>query len=127
MINPVRYLYRRLMHHQVQGYDLLLLCITMLLVLAGIVMIYSASIGLSDRSFGSSSLLLRNHLLHLGVGVVGLMIAMRLPLDAWKEWVPVAMLICFALLILVLVPGIGYKVGGARRWFRIGPVSVQPT
>jgi cell division protein FtsW len=127
MINPVRYLYRRLMHHQVQGYDLLLICITMLLVLAGVVMIYSASVGLSDRNFGSSGILLRNHLLHLGVGIVGLMIAMRIPLDAWKEWIPVALLICFVLLILVLVPGIGTKVGGARRWFRIGPISVQPT
>jgi cell division protein FtsW len=127
MINPVRYLYRRLMQHQVQGYDLLLLCITMLLVLAGIVMIYSASIGVSDRAFGSSSLLLRNHLLHLGIGLVGLMVAMRLPLAAWKEWIPVALLICFTLLILVLVPGFGYKVGGARRWFRLGLVSVQPT
>jgi len=127
MVNPVRYLYRRLMQHQVQGYDLLLICVTLLLVLTGIVMVYSASSGLSDRAFGSSAVLLRNHLLHLGVGLAGMMVAMRVPLSWWKEWIPVALLVCLLLLILVLIPGIGYKVGGARRWFRLGPVSVQPT
>lgn len=127
MVNPLRYLYRRLMRDQVQGYDLLLLCITLLLVLAGVVMIYSASIGLSDRAFGSTSLLLRYHLLHLGVGLIGLIVAMRIPVAAWREWIPVGLLICFALLILVLLPGIGYKAGGARRWLHIGFVSVQPT
>ena len=127
MVNPLRYLYRRLINHQLQGYDLLLICITLLLVLTGIVMIYSASSGLSDRAFGSSAVLLRNHLLHLGVGLAGLLIAMRVPLAWWKEWIPVALLLCFLLLILVLIPGIGTKVGGARRWFRLGPISVQPT
>jgi cell division protein FtsW len=127
MVNPVRYLYRRLMHHQVQGYDLLLICITLLLVLTGVVMIYSASSGLSDRTFGSSGVLLRGHLVHLAVGMIALMVAMRLPLDAWKEWIPIALLVSFLLLILVLVPGIGHKVGGARRWFRVGPISIQPT
>jgi len=127
MVNPLRYLYRRLMQDQVQGYDLLLLCITLLLILAGIVMIYSASIGLSDRAFGSTSLLLRYHLLHLGVGLIGLVLAMRIPVAAWREWIPVWLLICFALLILVLAPGIGTKVGGARRWLHIGFISVQPT
>lgn len=127
MVNPVRYLYRRLINHQLQGYDLLLICITLLLVLTGIVMIYSASGGLSDLTFGSSAVLLRNHLLHLGVGLAGLLVAMRVPLDWWKRWIPVALLISFLLLILVLIPGIGTKVGGARRWFRLGPISVQPT
>ena len=127
MVNPVRYVYRRLMHHQVQGYDLLLMCITLLLVLTGVVMIYSASGGLSDRAFGSSAVLLRRHLVHLSVGLAGLMIAMRVPLDRWKRWIPLALLVCFVLLILVLVPGIGAKAGGARRWFRVGPVSIQPT
>ncbi len=127
MINPVRYVYRRLMHHQAQGYDLLLICITLLLALTGIVMVYSASSGLSDRAFGSSAVLLRNHMLHLGVGLAGLMVAMRVPLERWKQWIPLALLVCFVLLVLVLVPGIGSKAGGARRWFRLGPVSVQPT
>lgn len=127
MVNPIRYVYRRLIHHQMQGYDLLLICITLLLVLSGIVMIYSASIGPSDRTFGSSAVLLRGHLLHLAVGLAGLMVAMRMPLDWWKQWIPVALLLCFVLLVLVLIPGIGYKVGGARRWFRVGPMSIQPT
>jgi cell division protein FtsW len=31
------------------------------------------------------------------------------------------------LLVLLLVPGLGVKVGGAQRWFRLGLISIQPS
>jgi cell division protein FtsW len=41
--------------------------------------------------------------------------------------VPVALAVCLVLLVLVLIPGIGHQVAGARRWLRMGPVGFQPT
>jgi cell division protein FtsW len=127
MFNPFRYLYRKLIQQQVQGYDLGLATTAALLVLVGIVMIYSASSTISDRNFGTSVFYLRAHLAHLALGLVALVVGMRVPVGRWKDWAPYALLVCFVLLLLVLIPGVGYQVGGARRWFRLGPVSIQPT
>jgi len=109
------------------GYDRILLAATLLLCLLGVVMIYSASTSLSDRFYGSSLIFLRNHLLNLLVGLAAMYLAMRVPYSVWKSWVPVFLVFCLALLILVVIPGIGHQVGGARRWLRLGSFSLQPT
>jgi cell division protein FtsW len=127
MVNPFRYVYRKLIQQQVQGYDLALLSVTLLLALVGVVMIYSASSTVSDRNFGTSVFYLRGHLIHLMLGLAAMIVAMRVPVEVWRRCIPFAMLACFLMLILVLIPGIGHQVGGARRWFRLGPFSVQPT
>jgi cell division protein FtsW len=127
MIKPFQFLYRKLLEHDDQGYDVILLGVTLLLTLGGVLMIYSASSPVADRLHGSSLVLLRNHLVHLGVGLVALYAAMRIPYPRWQQWAPLGLLVAFALLVLVLIPGIGYQVGGARRWLRIGPLNFQPT
>jgi cell division protein FtsW len=127
MVNPLRYLYRKFAQQQTQGYDLVLLSAAVLLTLTGLVMIYSASSNVSDRNFGTSLYYLRAHLAHLTIGIAALAIAMRVPVEFWRRCVPFAMLGCFLMLILVLIPGIGHQVGGARRWFRLGFISIQPT
>ncbi|MBI4081974.1 MAG: putative lipid II flippase FtsW [Candidatus Lambdaproteobacteria bacterium] len=127
MIRPFEYLYRKLIQHQVQGYDLILLGSALLLSLLGALMVYSASAPLSDRMFNSSVVFLRNHLLHLALALAALAIAMRVPYRLWRDWVPLALLISFLLLILVLIPGIGHQAGGARRWIRLGFINFQPT
>lgn len=127
MIKPFNYLYRKLIEHHLQGYDLILMGVTVLLVLTGVLMIYSASTPVSDRLHGSSLIFLRNHLLHLAVGLAGLWMAMRMPYGRWQQWGPLALLVVFVLLILVLIPGIGHQAGGARRWLRLGPLNFQPS
>ncbi|HKI97765.1 MAG TPA: putative lipid II flippase FtsW [bacterium] len=127
MIKPFQFLYRKLLEHDDQGYDLILLGSMALLVLGGLMMIYSASSPVSDRLHGSSLYLLRHHLVHLGLGLVGLWVAMRIPYQRWQQWAPYLLVGVFALLIVVLIPGIGYQVGGARRWLRLGALNFQPT
>ena len=127
MIKPFQYLYRKLLEHHYLGYDLILLGVTALLTLGGLMMISSASAPVADRLHGSSLWLLRNHLLHLAVGLTGLWVAMRIPYQRWQQWAPYALLAVFVLLVLALIPGSGYQVGGARRWLRLGPFNFQPT
>jgi cell division protein FtsW len=127
MIKPFQYLYRKLLEHHYKGYDLILLGTMALLTLGGLMMIYSASSPVSDRFYGSSLYLLQHHLGHLALGLGGLWVAMRVPYGRWQQWSPWLLLAAFALLVLVLIPGIGYQVGGARRWLRLGVLNFQPT
>ena len=127
MIKALEYLQIKLAEHEVRGYDLKLLGVTVLLVFAGVLMVYSASTPLSDRTYGSSLVMLRNHLIHLMVGGMALWVAMRIPYQRYERWMPWLLLAIFLALVLVLIPGLGYQVGGARRWLRLGPFNAQPT
>ena len=126
-MSSINSLYRKLTDHHLYGYDATLLGATALLCLVGVLMIYSASSSLSDRMYGSSLIFLRSHVVHLLVGLAAMAAAMRIPYDAWKGWVPFGLGLCLVLLVLVLIPGIGHEVGGARRWLRVGPLGFQPT
>lgn len=126
-MNSINSLYRKLTDQHLHGYDPILLGATALLCLTGVLMIYSASSSLSDRMYGSSLFFLRSHLVHLAIGLVAMAVAMRVPFQAWKSWVPFGLGLCLVLLVLVLIPGIGHEVAGARRWLRLGPLGFQPT
>ena len=126
-MNFINSAYRKLTEQHLHGYDAILLGCAALLCLTGLLMIYSASSSLSDRLYGTSLIFLRNHLLHLLLGLCALAVAMRVPYGAWKRWVPFSLGLCLVLLILVLIPGIGHEVAGARRWLRLGPIGFQPT
>ncbi|MDQ4128630.1 MAG: FtsW/RodA/SpoVE family cell cycle protein, partial [Actinomycetota bacterium] len=86
------------------------------LSLLGLVMIYSA--------YGPGYLVQR--VFHLAVGLMVFAVASRIRYTAWRRYVPALYVVVLLSLILVLVPGIGTEIGGARRWFVIGPVSLQP-
>ncbi len=52
--------------------------------------------------------------------------AMRLlPLEKLRRWTPLIMFICVVLCVLVLIPGVGLKINGARRWIGLGPMRMQ--
>ena len=127
MIRPFHFAYRKLLENHARGFDLLLIGVTALLLLGGLLVIASASGPLAARYHGSSLILLRNHLIHLSVGLLGLWVAMHIPYNRWQQWAPVALLAIFALLILVLIPGVGHQVSGARRWLRLGVFNFQPS
>ncbi|MCW2605227.1 MAG: Cell division-specific peptidoglycan biosynthesis regulator FtsW, partial [Pseudonocardiales bacterium] len=67
------------------------------------------------------------HVEYLVVGLVVLWFGLRLPPRAYRKLAYPALAVALALLIAVLVPGIGVKVNVARRWIDLGPVQVQPS
>lgn len=127
MIKLFDFFYRKLLEQQTRGYDLLLLSATMLLVLVGTLMIYTSSTLVSDRLYGSSLALLRSHLVHLLIGMGALWVATRIPYRRWEQAMPYLLVLCFILLTLVLIPGVGYEANGARRWLRLGFLNFQPS
>lgn len=106
--------------------DLFLLGSMALLLMAGVLMIYSATTPMADRVYGANWVLLRNHAVHLCIGMAALLTGFLVPYTVWRRWVPLGLFICLLMLMLVLIPGIGYQVSGARRWLRLGIMNFQP-
>jgi cell division protein FtsW len=93
----------------------------------GLVMVYSASEALGYAWQGDPSFYFKRQLLWMAIGVVGMVLAARLDYHRWRQWVRPLAICSVGLLLLVLVPHLGTERLGARRWFSLGPLSVQPS
>lgn len=98
------------------------------LVLLGLVMVFSASAVRSYATFGSSSTVARNQAVYVVLGLLLAVLASRTPVRVWRALAYPALLGCSALLVLVLVPGMGRTVDGATRWIALpGGLTLQPS
>jgi cell division protein FtsW len=95
------------------------------LLLVGLVMVASASIGVSDREMGAPFYYFQRQLMFVGLGLVAAMVALAIPTAVWEKYSMVLLGVAIALLVLVLVPGIGHEVNGSRRWLRLGFMNFQ--
>ncbi|WP_236589855.1 putative lipid II flippase FtsW [Ramlibacter aurantiacus] len=100
------------------------------LLLLGLVMVYSASIAMPDNPrFARYSPLhfFIRHLIALGTGFIAALLAFQIPVATWERRAPWLFVGSLLLLIMVLVPGIGSVVNGARRWISLGFMTFQPS
>lgn len=107
--------------------DYLLLASTIALLVLGTLMVYSASFVVAHNEFNDDAYFLVRQLMWIGVGGVGLVVAMRVDYHRWRSMSLPIMFACIGLLVLVLVPGIGTSNYGAVRWIRVGPLQIQPS
>lgn len=96
-----------------------------MLLAVGMMMVYSSSFT-SVPSEEEQAFLTRQMIFLLLAGMLGIF-ASRVPARFWIHLAPCLYAATLLLLILVLIPGIGHSVNGARRWLRLGPVSFQPS
>jgi len=97
------------------------------LLLLGCVMVYSASVSIAEKLTGNSLHYLLRHLASVALGVLVMMIVMRTRVRFWEFLGPYLLLAGIALLVLVLVPGIGRHVNGSSRWIPLGIFTLQPS
>lgn len=102
------------------------LTVTVVLALIGLVMVFSASAVVAGNRFHDSIYYLKRQVAWLMFGFLLLQIASRLDYTLWRRMALPVLGLTAALLVLVLMPSVGVVVKGARRWLRLGPISVQP-
>lgn len=90
-------------------------------------MVYSSSYVWAEYKYADSLYFLKRQLLFASVGVAGMIFFMYIPYSNWAKYAKVILLICFALLLLVLIPGVGLTRGGAQSWIGVGAFSIQPS
>ncbi|HKO68128.1 MAG TPA: putative lipid II flippase FtsW [Burkholderiaceae bacterium] len=111
------------------GIDGPLIAVVVALVLIGTVMVYSASISLADspRYNVAPTYFLVRHLSSLGIAFCGAVIAFQIPIGVWQRLAPFVFVGALALLVIVLIPGVGKGVNGAKRWIALGFLNLQPS
>lgn len=107
------------------GYDIWLLAITLFLVCLGLVMVTSSSITVADRQYHEPLFYFWRQLISVGIAVALALVVIRIPMQVWERLSTLLLVVGFLLLILVLIPGIGYEVNGSMRWIHSWPFPVQ--
>jgi cell division protein FtsW len=101
--------------------------IALSLMAMGVLMVYSASSTRAGISYSDSEFFLRRQLVWAVIGVTTLFFTMRMDHRRLEKWAKPMLVVSLVLLAIVLLPGIGHTTKGAQRWFRVGPMSFQPS
>jgi cell division protein FtsW len=113
-------------------YDQLLVWVTILMMLFGMVMVYSASIALPDAPkfsyLGNKNYyFLVRQAMFIAISLVAGVITFRVPIATWQRLAPLMFVATMLLLVIVLVPGLGVVVNGSRRWLSLKVFNLQPS
>ncbi len=110
-----------------QSFDKVLLTDVIVLSVVGIVMVYAASAYTAMVRFHDPFYFLKKEFIFFMIGIAGMLIMANINYIYLRWLVFPILILCLFLMILVLVPGIGIEVGGARRWLRVGTLTFQPS
>lgn len=110
-----------------QPYDLFIASVAMVLVTAGLVMVFSASSPISLRIYGDPTHFAIRNMIYAAIGMALMVTLARMPLETIRKLGRVGFWVCLLMLVLVLIPGVGRAGGGAQRWLDLGVINIQPS
>lgn len=102
----------------------LLLAVSALLFI-GLVMVASTSIAMADRLTGAPLYYFNRQAIYALCALLASFAVMHVPMRFWQINSFLMLALGLAMLVVVLIPGIGHAVNGAQRWIALGPISVQ--
>ncbi len=108
-------------------YDIILFISVICLTIFGLIMIYSASSIWAEYKFNDSFKYVKQQLLFFIIGIIIMIGLSKVDYKFYYKKSNLILGICFFLLILVLIPGIGSIRNGSRSWFGIGSFGIQPS
>lgn len=107
--------------------DKILLLSIIIISLFGLLMIYSSSSIWAEYKFDDPYKFLKTQSIFLIIGYIIIYIISKIPYQTYLKYSNLILISCIALLILVLIPGIGTIRNGSRSWFGIGSFGIQPS
>lgn len=105
--------------------DPVLLGTLITLLLGGLVILASASISIGDNIANDPFFFVSRQAVAVLLGCAAGFACLFIPLRFWFGAGPLMLLIAFALLVVVLIPGVGHSVNGSTRWIRLGFLNLQ--
>jgi cell division protein FtsW len=112
-------------HKPIVLYDKWLIAAALGLILLGLMMVASSSVMMSTKNYQEPFHFLIRQATYLFIGCLAGIVVMRIDSSLWEKISVPLLLVCFVLLLLVLIPGIGHRVNGSRRWLALGPIGIQ--
>ena len=103
----------------------LLRWLTLLWLLIGLVVLFSASYPVADANFGDGLYYFKRQVIWAYFGLILFNVATRVPLVYWLRIAPFALIIGLGLVVATYFAGV--TVNGAQRWIKIGPLLLQPS
>lgn len=103
------------------------LLLTIVLSVIGILSVANASAPTAIQVFDDPYFFAKQQMMWTTVGLIGMMVTRYIPYPYWRRMAFLFFLINVVLLILVLIPGFGSRLLGARRWLSVGPLTIQPS
>lgn len=107
--------------------DIFLFVAVIMLILFGIIMIYSASSIWADYKFNDSFYYVKRQSIFALIGVFLMIFVSKIDYNIYYKKSNTILITCLILLILVAIPGIGSIRNGSRSWFGIGSFGIQPS
>lgn len=107
--------------------DYTFLFIVILLLFFGLVMLLSSSAPSGNTIHGDSYYFFKRQTMYAGVGIVGMIFVSRINYNTYKKFAKPMMVACTVMLVFVLIPGIGVKLNGSRRWLNTPLIQLQPS
>jgi cell division protein FtsW len=111
--------------NRVPRLDYVLLFAAIALVSLGLVMVASASITFADRDLGQPFYYAIRQAVYIGIGVMLALPVYKVRLALLEQSGPVLLIAALALLLAVLIPGVGREVNGSMRWINVGLFNLQ--
>jgi len=107
--------------------DFILFFTTIALLSFGVVMVYSSSAVSAYVNFNDSYYFLKRQIIWVTLGIIAMLFTLNLDYHVWRKLAAPILIVTLILLILVLIPGLGKVVNGARRWLGFGSLYLQPS
>jgi len=105
--------------------DSVLLTIVLALLLGGFVILASASISISDSATNNPFFYVQRQLIAAAIGGAAGFVCLFVPMQVWRSLGLLLLFTGLALLVVVLIPGVGHEVNGSTRWLQLGVINLQ--
>lgn len=113
------------MPEQKRKFDLILISVVLLLVIVGLIILYSASAYNGENRFGDAYYYVKKQLFATTLGLALMYIMANIDYHIWRQWATWIYLVAILLSLAVIFVGSEYN--GSKRWLSLGPISFQPS